>query len=313
MEWSTPSMCWLWRQLSNDSRLYTEMVVTGALIHGRKERFLKRYQGTAPLALQLGGSNPSELAQSVRLGQEAGFDEVNLNVGCPSDRVQNGMIGAILMRHPELVKDCLSAMLEVADVPITIKHRLGVDELDSYEFARDFVGTVAQSGVKVFIVHARKALLQGLSPKENRDIPPLRYDWVYQLKREFPELTIVLNGGISDLDQCQQVLQQVDGVMLGRAAYHNPMILSEVDQRLFGSKRTPMSAQQAVERFMAFIAEQPEPIKYHAKHLLGFFQGQPGGKQYRRHLSENMHRPDANVQVIQQALDRVINFNKRQA
>lgn len=311
MEWSTPSMCWLWRQLSHEARLYSEMVVTGALLHGKAERFLKHYPGSQPLALQLGGSQPADLARCAKMGEAAGYAEINLNVGCPSDRVQNGMIGAILMQHPRLVTDCLSAMRDAVDIPVTIKHRLGVDDHDSYDFARDFVGQVATSGVNVFIVHARKALLKGLSPKENRDIPPLRYDWVYRLKQDFPHLTIVLNGGLTELDQCQDALAQVDGVMLGRAAYHNPMIMAQVDQQFFAATREAMTAEEAVNLFIEFMASQPDAIKHHAKHLMGFFQGVPGGKQFRRHLSENMHRADADVGVVRDALALVTQGRRR--
>lgn len=311
MEWSTPAMCWLWRQLSQHSRLYTEMVVTGALIHGDPERHLQRYPGTGPLALQLGGSDAHDLAQCARLGQRYGFDEINLNVGCPSDRVQNGMIGAILMKHPQKVTDALKAMIDSVDIPVTIKHRLGVDELDSYDFVRDFVGQVQESGCRVFIVHARKALLQGLSPKENRDIPPLRYDWVYQLKRDFPQLCIVLNGGIQDLSLAEQALEQVDGVMLGRAAYQNPMLLSQVDAQLFADQRPPMSAEQLIHAYCHFIDQQPGHVKHYAKHLMGFFQGVPGGRLFRRHLSENIHKDDATSQCILDALACVLKLKPR--
>ncbi|WP_119395512.1 tRNA dihydrouridine(20/20a) synthase DusA [Salinibius halmophilus] len=304
MEWSTPATRWLWRQLTQHTLLYTEMVTTGALLNGDQNRFLDFDAAEHPVALQLGGSNPAELAQCAKIGQNWGYDEINLNVGCPSDRVQKGMIGAALMAHSELVKDGMKAMLDAVDIPVTIKHRIGIDDHDSYEFMRDFVGTVAESGCKVFIVHARKAILKGLSPKENREIPPLQYDKVIQLKQDFPDLTIVINGGIKTLDESQHLLDQgLDGVMLGRAAYQDIMVLSEVDQRIFGDSRPTISGHELVERYCHdYIAKQPGPLRHSAKHLMGLFHGVPGGRKFRRYLSENIHKDDADIQVILDAL-----------
>lgn len=307
MEWSTPATRWLWRQLSQHARLYTEMVTTGALLNAEPARFLQYDACEHPIALQLGGSNPTDLAACAKLGEQWGYDEINLNVGCPSDRVQRGMIGAALMAHPKLVRDGMKAMLDAVDIPVTIKHRIGIDKHDSYEFMEDFVGQVAESGCKVFIVHARKAILQGLSPKENREVPPLQYDKVLRLKQAFPELTIVINGGIKSLTDSQALLDDgLDGVMLGRSAYQDIMTLSEVDQRLFADTTTPLTAQELVERFChQYIAHQDGPLRHSAKHLMGLFHGVPGGRKFRRHLSENIHQADADIQVVLDALKLV--------
>lgn len=307
MEWSTPATRWLWRQLSRHALLYTEMVTTGALLNGDQHRFLDFDACEHPVALQLGGSNPSELAACAKIGEQWGYDEINLNVGCPSDRVQKGMIGAALMAEAELVRDGIKAMLDVVSVPVTVKHRIGIDDLDSYEFMRDFVGTVADSGCQVFIVHARKAILKGLSPKENREVPPLQYDKVVRLKQDFPHLTIAINGGIKTLADSQALLAQgLDGVMLGRAVYQDIMLLSEVDQVLFGERQTPLDAHTLVERFChQYIAAQDGPLRHSAKHLMGLFHGVPGGRKFRRHLSENIHRDDADVKVVLEALNLV--------
>ena len=235
MDWTDRHCRFFLRLLSKNALLYTEMVTTGALINGDAERFLRHDETEHPLALQLGGSTPADLAVWARMAQEAGYDEVNLNVGCPSDRVQNNMIGACLMAHPALVADCVKAMRDAVSIPVTVKHRIGINGRDSYAQLCDFVGTVRDAGCTSFTVHARIAILEGLSPKENRDIPPLRYDVVAQVKKDFPDLEIILNGGIKTLEQCQEHLKVFDGVMLGREAYHNPYILAEVDQQLFGS------------------------------------------------------------------------------
>lgn len=307
MEWSTPATRWLWRQLSQHTLLYTEMVTTGAILNGDKNRFLDFDTSEHPVALQLGGSNPTELAACAKIGEQWGYDEINLNVGCPSDRVQKGMIGAALMAHPELVRDGIKAMLDTVSIPVTVKHRIGIDDFDSYEYMRDFVGTVAQSGCNVFIVHARKAILKGLSPKENREVPPLQYDKVVRLKQEFPQLTIAINGGIKTLTDSQALLDQgLDGVMLGRAAYQDIMVLREVDQLLFGETYAPLSAHELVERFCEqYIPNQDGPLRHSAKHLMGLFHGVPGGRKFRRHLSENIHNNDANVRVVLDALAMV--------
>lgn len=308
MDWSDRHCRMFWRQLTRHSLLYTEMVTTGALIHGNRERFLQYSDTEHPIALQLGGSNPSELAQCAAYAGEWGYDEVNLNVGCPSDRVQNNMIGACLMAHPELVRDCLSAMREATDIDVTVKHRIGIDDRDSYEQMRDFVGIVADSGVTTFIVHARKAILQGLSPKENREIPPLRYEDVFRLKREFPQLEIIINGGITGHEQTATLLQDVDGVMLGREAYHNPSVLMEADRRYFGSEETIKDKADALRRLYPYIEEhlqQGGPLNHISRHILGLFNGQPGARQFRRYLSENAFRKDAGCHTIEEALAKV--------
>lgn len=246
MDWTDHHCRYFLRLLSKHALLYTEMVTTGALLNGDHERFLRHDQSEHPLALQLGGSVPADLAACARLAQASGYDEVNLNVGCPSDRVQNNLIGAVLMAHPALVADCVRAMLDAVSIPVTVKHRIGINGRDSYAQLCDFVGQVHEAGCTSFTVHARIAILEGLSPKENRDIPPLRYDIVAQLKADFPDLEIILNGGIKTLEQCDEHLQIFDGVMLGREAYHNPYILADVDQRLFGSTAPVISRAAAL-------------------------------------------------------------------
>jgi len=305
MDWSDRHCRYFWRQLSKEALLYTEMVTTGALIHGNRDRFLEYNDIEHPVALQLGGSNPDELAQCAKFAEQWGYDEVNLNVGCPSDRVQNNMIGACLMAHPQLVADCIRAMQDATSIDVTIKHRIGIDDQDSYEEMRDFVGTVAETGCNTFIVHARKAILQGLSPKENREIPPLRYDDVYRLKAEFPELEIIINGGISDHDQITDMLTHVDGVMLGREAYHNPSVLLEVDQRYFASEQpvaTKGDAVRALYPYIESLLQKGAPLHYVSRHTLGLFNGEKGARLYRRHLSENAYKRESGVEVVEQAL-----------
>nr|WP_305856002.1 tRNA dihydrouridine(20/20a) synthase DusA [Balneatrix alpica] len=296
------------RSLSQHTLLYTEMITTGALIHGDRQRFLRYDPSEHPLAIQLGGSNPKDLALCARMCEDAGFDEINLNVGCPSDRVQNNMIGACLMAHPQLVAECLAAMQAEVDIPVTVKHRIGIDEQEGYEVLHHFVEQVRQSGCKTFIVHARKAILQGLSPKENREIPPLRYEYVYQLKQSFPELEIILNGGIKTLDECQTHIQQVDGVMLGREAYYNPRLLMEVDPVLFAQPSPFQCPKQAVQAYLPFLQEclqEGVPLGHITRHLLSIFQGLPGGRLYRRHLSEQAHRPGAGLHTLVDAMEHV--------
>jgi tRNA-dihydrouridine synthase A len=306
MDWSDRHCRYLWRLMSKNALVYTEMVTTGAIIYGDdKERFLGYNKEEHPVALQLGGSNPTDLAQCAKLAQQWGYDEVNLNVGCPSDRVQNGRFGACLMAEPELVRDGIKAMQDNCDIPVTIKHRIGIDDLESYPWLCEFISTVAESGCTTFIVHARKAILSGLSPKQNREIPPLSYPTVYQLKRDFPQLEFVLNGGIEDLTQCKQHLQYVDGVMLGRAAYQNPWLISDVDPTLFDSPALIKSPEQLVERYMPYIQTQLDtgaPLMRMSKHLLGVFQGVPGARQFRRYLSENGHKKGAGIEVVERAL-----------
>ena len=307
MDWTDRHCRFFWRQLTRRARLYTEMVTTGALLHGDVARHLDYNDEEHPLALQLGGSNPSELSRCAKLAEQWGYDEVNLNCGCPSDRVQNGRFGACLMAEPVLVRDCMKAMRDACDLDVTVKHRIGIDQQESYGEFRDFVGTVAESGCEVFIVHARKAWLQGLSPKENREIPPLNYAWVYQLKREFPQLTIVLNGGITGLGEAQEHLQQLDGVMLGRAAYQNPWLLSEVDSVLFGESDPVQTRSEALKNLMPYIEQQLAKgtrLNHITRHVLGLFNQQAGGRQFRRVLSEGSHKPGADSQLVSEALSR---------
>jgi len=305
MDWSDRHCRYFWRLLTRQALLYTEMVTTGALIKGDRERFLHFNEEEHPVALQLGGSDPRQLAQCARWAQEWGYDEVNLNCGCPSDRVQSGMFGACLMAQPQLVADCVAAMRDACDIPVTVKHRIGIDHMESYEELGAFVGTVAAAGCPVFIVHARKAWLQGLSPKENREIPPLNYPWVYRLKRDFPHLTIVLNGGIQSLEQCRAHLEQVDGVMLGREAYGNPWLLAQVDEVLFGTVSEARSRDDVVAALLPYARRQlaaGAQLNHITRHILGLFQGVPGARQFRRHLSENAWRKGAGVEVLTEAL-----------
>lgn len=308
MDWSDRHCRYFWRQLTRDALLYTEMVTTGALIHGNRDRFLEYNDVEHPVALQLGGSNPSELAQCAKYAEEWGYDEVNLNVGCPSDRVQNNMIGACLMAHPQLVADCIRAMQDATTIDVTIKHRIGIDDQDSYEEMRDFVGTVASTGCKTFIVHARKAILQGLSPKENREVPPLRYEDVYRLKKDFPDLEIIINGGIKTHDEIANILPHVDGVMLGREAYHNPSVLLDVDQLYFGSTEAVPSAPDAIRALYPYIEtllSEGAPLHHVSRHTLGMFNGQRGARLFRRYLSERAHLRESGTDVMEAALQLV--------
>lgn len=305
MDWTDRHQRYFARLLSKESLLYTEMITTGAILFGGEERHLQYNQEEHPVALQLGGSTPADLAKCAKIAQDWGYDEVNLNVGCPSDRVQNNMIGACLMGHASLVKDCLSAMREACDIPVTVKHRIGIDDLDSAEFLSNFVGEVQQSGCETFIVHARIAVLQGLSPKENREVPPLNYDRVYALKKAFPELEILINGGIKTISECKAHLEHVDGVMLGREAYSNPWLMSEVDQELYGKPQRDVSRQDIIRALYPYIETElskGQKLSYITRHILGLFHGQHGGKQFRRFLSENAHKPNADWRVLEQAL-----------
>ena len=308
MDWTTSHYRYLARQLSRHALLYTEMVTTGALIHGDTERFLRHDPAEYLLALQLGGGKADELAHCARLAEQYGFSEVNLNVGCPSDRVQNNMIGACLMGYPDTVADCVRAMTDATGLPVTVKHRIGINGRESWDQLCEFVEKVAAAGCRTFIVHARIAILEGLSPKENRDIPPLKYDWVYRLKDTYPELEIIINGGIRTLDECREHLEFTDGVMVGREAYHNPWLLASVDRELFGTEAPVNSRQQALEAMFPFIQSELDRgvyLGHISRHLLGLFHGIPGGRQFRRHISENAHRPGAGLEVIRAALEKV--------
>lgn len=306
MEWSTSDCRTFWRLLTKKAVLYSEMVTTGALLHGDKARFLDYNACEHPLALQLGGSNPKDLAECSKIAENWGYDEVNLNCGCPSDRVQNGMIGACLMAEPELVAECIAAMQNAVKIPVTVKHRIGIDDMEDYEGLVKFVSTIAATGCNTFIVHARKAWLKGLSPKENREVPPLQYDKVYQLKQDFPHLEIIINGGITTLEQSKQLLEHVDGVMLGREAYANPYLLAEVDQQIYGVSHTVISRQEVMEGFIAYCEEQLAKgtrLNHLTRHILGLYHGMPRARQFRRILSEQAHKPGAGIDVVKQALE----------
>jgi tRNA-dihydrouridine synthase A len=300
LDWTDRHCRYFHRLLSRHAFLYTEMVTTGALMHGDVARHMAYNPQEHPVALQLGGSEPADLAACARLAQDWAYDEVNLNCGCPSERVQRGAFGACLMNEPQLVADCVRAMVDATDLPVTVKHRIGLDKAEDYGFVRDFVGTVAQAGCRTFIVHARNAWLKGLSPKENREVPPLRYEVVYQLKRDFPDLTIVLNGGVNKAEQVQAALQQVDGVMVGREAYHNPYWLAEWDAAFFddGSRSQP-TREEIEAQMVAYMQDQwvqhQTPWYPIARHMLGLRHGLPGARHWRRVWSDHrlkQHAPD---------------------
>lgn len=308
MDWTDRHDRYFLRLLSRHTRLYTEMVTTSAVLHGDRQRLLGFDATEHPLALQLGGSDPGELAGCARIAEDWGYDEVNLNVGCPSDRVQSGRFGACLMAEPGLVADCVAAMGAATRLPVTVKTRIGIDHRDTYEELAAFVSRVTEAGCQTLIVHARKAWLQGLSPKENREVPPLNYPTVYRLKQDFPALNMVINGGILNLDAASEHLQQVDGVMIGRAAYQNPYLLASVDQRLFGDPAPILDRRQIVQRLLPYVEQElAKGLYLHriTRHILGLFQGQPGARQWRRYLSENAPRSGADANVIRQALARV--------
>ena len=297
---------YFWRLLSREALLYTEMVTTGALIHGDRERLLRFHPAEHPVALQLGGSNPQQLAHCARWADDWGYDEVNLNCGCPSDRVQSGRFGACLMAEPELVADCVAAMGAATRLPVTVKHRIGIDDMESFAELLHFVDTVAQAGCETFIVHARKAWLGGLSPRQNREIPPLHYDRVYRLKRARPTLEIIINGGINSIPDCVEHLAQVDGVMVGREAYQNPYMLAQVDSRLFNAAEPGPDRQQVVNALIPYIEQELAcggRLHHVTRHILGLYQGVPGARKFRRHLSENAYRPAANIPVLLEALN----------
>lgn len=308
MEWSDRHCRYFWRLLSRRAFLYTEMVTTGALIHGDRERFLNYNPEEHPVALQLGGSNPRELAACAQMAQSWGYDEVNLNCGCPSDRVQNGMIGACLMAHPQRVADCIKAMQDAVSIPVTVKHRIGIDDMDDDQGLRDFVEPIAATGCLTFIVHARKAWLKGLSPKENREVPPLNYARVHRLKAEHPDLEIIINGGITSIENSLQQLALVDGVMVGREAYHNPWLLAEVDARIYGDAPQPLDRFAVMAQMLSYIDNQlHQGMRLHhiTRHLLGLFHGQPGGKQFRRVISAEAHKPGAGAELVDRALEEI--------
>ena len=304
LDWTDRHCRYFLRLISRHTLLYTEMVTTGAIIFGKGD-YLGFNNEEHPVAVQLGGSNPDDMARCAEKAQAYGYDEVNINVGCPSDRVKNGSFGACLMAQPEVVADCVSAMQKAVDIPVTVKCRIGIDDMDEYEDFSRFIDVVANAGCDTFIVHARKAWLQGLSPKENRDIPPLNYPRVYQLKQAHPELTIDINGGITTLAQTDEHLQHVDGVMIGREVYANPYILAEVDKRYYQDDTPVLTREEIVAAMQTYIDRQDAPYfkPWHAvRHMLGLFQGQPGGRVWRRYLSQNGTGKQPDPQLLTNAL-----------
>jgi tRNA-dihydrouridine synthase A len=307
MGWTDRHDRYFLRLISPNALLYTVMITTGALIHGKKFEILEYNPEEHPLALQLGGSDPKDLAECARLAEKYGYDEVNLNCGCPSDRVQKGKFGACLMAEPALVAECIDAMRQAVSIPVTVKTRIGIDDKDNYEFVRDFVGAVAEKGCDTFIIHARKAYLNGLSPADNRTVPPLKYETAYQLKRDFPQLKIILNGGLKSIESIKSSLPHVDGVMIGREAYTNPWFLSEIERDVFGTAFTPTRL-EVIEKLMPYIERElaaGTPLKDITRHILGLWQGLPGARAWRRILSEQAYRPAANTNVVRQALRAV--------
>lgn len=304
MDWTDRHCRYFHRLLTRHTRLYTEMVTTGALLHGDVPRHLDFNAEEHPVALQLGGSEPHDLAACAKLAEEWGYDEVNLNCGCPSERVQRGAFGACLMAEPNTVADGVKAMRDAVSLPVTVKHRIGIDHTESYAFVRDFVGTVANAGCEVFIVHARNAWLKGLSPKENREIPPLRYEMVYQLKRDFPQLTIVLNGGVTNNDQVAEHLAHVDGVMLGREAYHNPWVMAEWDARFLGAASPALNREEVEARMVDYMTRalaDGEPWSHVSRHMLGLRHGLPGARRWRQVWSDHRLKGEPVASVSRQA------------
>ena len=304
LDWTDRHYRYFARHITQHTWLYTEMVTTGALLHGDVPRHLRFDSIESPIALQLGGSEPSDLARCAKLAADWGYDEVNLNVGCPSERVQRGAFGGWLMQEPTLVADCVKAMRDAVSLPITVKHRIGIDDTEHYGFVADFVGQVAEAGCETFIVHARKAILKGLSPKENREIPPLKYETVYQLKRDFSALEIIVNGGIKTTAEMAQHLEQVDGVMLGREAYHNPYLMATFDADFFGDATPPLSRHTVLEAMLPYLTrELAEGNKMHniTRHILGLFQGQTGARRFRQVLSDSKLLAEKRVALLLEA------------
>ncbi len=309
MDWTDRHCRMFHRQLTARALLYTEMLTTGAVIHGDRDHLMGFSDAEHPVALQLGGSDEQELAEAARIGEGFGYDEINLNCGCPSDRVQSGRFGACLMAEPDTVARGVEAMRAAVKLPVTVKCRIGIDDQDTEEDFNRFITAVANSGCDTFIVHARKAWLQGLSPKENRDIPPLDYDRVYRLKQARPDLTIVINGGIEDLDDCEQHMAHVDGVMLGRAAYQRPWLLADVDRRIFGEAMNPVSSRAgAVEALLPYVEQRLAGGDYLTRitrHMLGLYHGCHGGRHWRRMLSEDARRDGAGIELLREALQLI--------
>jgi tRNA-dihydrouridine synthase A len=309
MDWTDRHCRYFMRLLSPHVRLYTEMLTAAALQHGDAARLLRFDSSEHPVALQVGGSDPQMMANAAKMGADAGFDEININVGCPSDRVQSGQFGACLMSSPELVATCVESMRSACNIPITIKTRIGIDDDDNYEFLRNFVAINIDAGCTTYIVHARKAILSGLSPKENRSVPPLNYPRVYRLKKEFPKLRIILNGGVASIDDCREHLQYVDGVMIGRQAYHQPWFLTELEREFGGSAEVgKFTREDAIQQMIPYIERelaQGAELKHITRHLLGLFAGQPGARSWRRYLSEYAHLSGAGVEVLLHALAKL--------
>jgi tRNA-dihydrouridine synthase A len=305
MEWTDRHERYFLRLIARHVRLYTEMIPTGAILFGDADRFLRFDPTEHPVALQLGGANPDALARCAEIGQRFGYDEINLNVGCPSGRVQNARFGACLMAEPDLVGRCIAAMAGAVDVPVTVKTRIGIDDQDSYGFLARLVEAVAAAGCQTLILHARKALLAGLNPKQNREVPPLRYDVVHQVKRDFPGLQVVVNGGIRTLEQARARLAEVDGVMLGREAYQNPYCMAAWQREILGTTEAVPGREEVVANLLPYVERElaeGTPLKAITRHLMGLFSGLPGARAWRRHLSEASHRPGAGTEVIEDAL-----------
>ncbi|WP_338619577.1 tRNA dihydrouridine(20/20a) synthase DusA [Paludibacterium sp. THUN1379] len=308
LDWTDRHYRYFARLITRNTWLYTEMVTTGALLHGDVARHLRFDEAEHPLALQLGGSEPAELAQCARLAEQWGYDEVNLNVGCPSERVQKGAFGACLMAEPQLVADCVKAMRDACGIDVTVKHRIGIDHVEDYGFVRDFVDIVSAAGCRTFIVHARNAILKGLSPKENREIPPLKYHYVHQLKQERPELEILINGGIQTLDEIDRQLLHVDGVMVGREAYHNPYLMSAWDTRYYGCDAAAPTRAEVVAALVPYaerMLAEGHKLRNLARHILGLFQGMPGARRWRRMLSDAACLEGADASLLLRALEEI--------
>ncbi|MBC3884736.1 tRNA dihydrouridine(20/20a) synthase DusA [Undibacterium griseum] len=314
LEWSDRHCRQFHRHITRHTWLYTEMVTTGSLLHGDLQRHLEFNPDEHPLALQLGGSEPADLAHGARLGEQWGYDEINLNCGCPSERVQKGAFGACLMAEPQLVADCVKAMKDVVSIDVTVKHRIGIDDVDSYEFMRDFVGTVAEAGCRTFIVHARNAILKGLTPRENREIPPLKYDYAYRLKKEFPELEIILNGGIKTAEEMDLHLQHVDGVMIGREAYHNPYFMATFDERFYGDATPVKTREEILHCMIPYIYRQLELYGNNGKglrlnsvirHMLGLMMGLVGARAFRQTLSDSKKLAQGKPEILLEAFERM--------
>jgi tRNA-dihydrouridine synthase A len=319
MDWSDRHCRLFHRHISRHTWLYTEMVTTGAILHGDVARHLDFNEEEHPVALQLGGSEPADLALAAKRGQEWGYDEINLNCGCPSERVQKGAFGACLMAEPSLVADCVKAMRDVVDIDVTVKHRIGINEIDSYGFVRDFVGEIAEAGCQTFVVHARNAILKGLSPKENREVPPLKYAYAYQLKKDFPSLEVIINGGIKTVEEIDQHLLHVDGVMLGREAYHNPYILSSFDARYYGDRSRPTTREEVVLAMLPYISQQlakygdaGRGLKLNSitRHMLGLTFGLVGARAFRQTLSDTKKLAAGNPSLLLEALLKVKDANQ---